>query len=249
MPELRYLGLPELWSSVGSYHHYQLNAADVHGLARCCPSLQSLDCRYGGTLLPLQPSLSSLSHLTSLTTSSLPVDVSAVEVVTKLTALQRLRLAGLSLHTAAGSVALTPLLQCSRLTSLSFFNYGPAAVHDDAVATMAQLTNLVELDLSRVHTTAAQLLSLMPLVRLTHLSFSTGALKAAFMHQAAQVLGRPIGLFSPVHDIKVCQRMLISVSSVRYTVLHCRLEDLKSCPALLLSASLVVVKQKQCLLC
>lgn len=199
LPQMRYLMLPHAFDDFGEER--VLSADNVNTLARCCPALEALDCDAYDNQLPFQPALSSLAHLTSLH-ATVPGDASAVQVVTTLTALQRLHLQNLRWSTAEGSAALAALLQCSRLESLTCSSYHQR-VHASAVSTLAQLTTLVELNLTRAAMPESQLLLLVPLMRLSRLGFSRHGLSAAFAEQAAQSFGCRTKLGHAFHEIKV----------------------------------------------
>lgn len=201
LPQLRHLVLPEMLNAEGG-GGYTLNAADVHALARCCPSLQQLECHINRVRqLPLQPALSSLSHLTGLF-AAVPEDDAAVQVITKLTALQRLHLQ-FPQHTPQSSAVFVPLQQCTALTRLRIDSDTPT---DNAITALARLTHLVDVDLSLARLQDAQLLLLTPLVRVSRLSFSCKGLTLACAQQAEQAFEEPGGddWVSGAREVKVC---------------------------------------------
>lgn len=202
LPQLRYFGLPEL---LDGGEEYGLSAAEVQGLVRSCPALEALEVGRFGMQLDFQPALSSLSRLTSLQAAACD-DAAALKVVTSITGLQRLYVGHIPWHTKQGCAAFRSLLQCSRLTSLTVVSsnkLGKVCPSRSAVKTLAQLTNLVELDLASAALNDAQLMSLKSLVQLTYLSFCFDALSGVFRQRAAQALRPSTGLLSSEREIKV----------------------------------------------
>lgn len=203
MPQLRFLGMPDLWQGRSKY---QLSVPQVHAMIRCCPSLHALEGY--SRQLPLQPALSSLPHLTSLYATA-PEDASAAQVVTALTALQRLCINHMRWSIDHASAVLLPLQQCSQLTRLACGRQGwtstdQRVANNTTVSALAQLTGLVELDLWDAPMREEQLMSLTTLVRVTHLWFCDDGLSGAFWERARQAFNSPRS-FSPryVFEVKV----------------------------------------------
>lgn len=149
-----------------------------------------------------------MQHLTSLHASA-SESVAALKVVTLLTGLQRLYIGHLPWSTVEGSGAFQSVLHCSRLTSLTvasasrwqagaWRNYPSQS----ALATLVQLTNLVELDLMS-DMRDEQLRHLMSLHQLSYLSFSNQRLSPALCQRAELAFGPPTGVHGVVHEITV----------------------------------------------
>jgi hypothetical protein len=115
-------------------------------LVQCCPALRSLQCEH---VLPVEPSLSRLQHLTCLHALQAQGAAQALSLGS-LTGLRQLKLSNEALGQAKNweTQDLQPLLQLPHLTNLSIacaFQPLALTVSDFAAAVLKQLSGLVRL--------------------------------------------------------------------------------------------------------
>jgi hypothetical protein len=184
------LHLHTLWLGWSGYNIAVAGAAEVASLVQCCPALRSLQACH---VLPVEPSLSRLQHLTCLHALQAQGAAQALSLGS-LTLLRQLKLS----NNHAGQAKkwkrqdLQPLLQLPHLTNLSIIACLPAfTVSDSAAAVLKQLPGLVSLT-AGMELSEAQLRGLTALTNLTYLEVWCNQL-GVLMEDRLLAAGRRVG--------------------------------------------------------